>query len=1247
MEWVLMDLSKRCFSESDLPFLLDDDLAPEKVAATESHLEQCAECRGLIESMIADASWWDDARISLANGSSCVEDQPQEVDDGQSWSNEQLLELIGPTDDPAMIGRVGNYEVVGILGRGGMGAVFKGYDTALNRFVAIKMLLPNLATSGAARKRFAREAQAAAAVVDDHVMSIHGVSEWRSVPYFVMPYSRGVSLQKRLSNEGPLEVREILRIGVQAARGLAAAHAQGIVHRDIKPANIFLDEGVERVQLMDFGLARAVDDASLTRSGMLAGTPQYMSPEQARAETVDHLSDLFSLGSVLYAMCVGHAPFRAESSYSVLSLISDKEPRPIRETNSDVPNWLCAIISKLMSKQPKDRFNSAKQVADLLESCLAHVQEPTTTPVPAEVQALAASVFEHATNHLDEAPIRNPLLGKPIALAAFVLLLVLGGILVVIELNKGTLKIECNANGVPVRIIKEDEIVKELIVSQAGASTRIAAGEYLVEVDQAFNRVILENAEVSLKRGESETVMITFPDADQDRPSAQPQRSKASESILLVGDNDDCETIFKPSPKTILETLEKREKLASKRLAKIYEANHDDFGFMVTKIKDEILPARQYPTVGEAELHRIHYKCTINFTERIESSWPVNSTHTKRRQEIVFVDVDHLHRVERSALSQLSKTAPMPRFAGKPIEEWLDAYWSQTNSHLQNHPTELPANQALGCIRNFQDNPTCDKVIRKFLSRWYAEVEYELDSKTLTLGAQCIANAAGKRHRKLALDYVFEIVDRIPQMTFLDEAIENFYDDQNRWKPICERLSGRDDVFVNQIADRLRHGSTNQRLLALQMLIGTEASAETSHQDPTANANWMLTHRERLLPALLIASRDTNEWARLYSLLALKVWRSVDGKVSLRMEEAFQTDTSLDVQSIVMEYFYERNMNLEAVQDKLMKWARSGNADTVVKALYCMMQPSNKTQRERSIDALILLLSDPDWGLRIESLVPTTGMIERQKMRQFAITLLGEYGSEAHRGLPILQTELNLDRDLTRSFARKAINKILDDPSQASINSIDHGIYGTNFIVVPPSSMPEGHVRSHDLKAGVVTVNLGSGQGVETGFVYQVFRKADLGNGVRGILGAIEITEVRKTTSTARVLSMQFVDEFLTSDRVRRPMHYTDKTGKVHIHLSFTNEHREKPEIAERLLAPLTSLIGDKGLIIASYGDRDQCKASIHPPTKHDPEFVQSIASMLKTQEDVAIREVTVIPNRRSKNVDMEMAGDLGNEESE
>jgi serine/threonine protein kinase len=397
-----MNLSTECLEASQVDSLLQGHLTPEEYEAAQEHLELCETCRARVESTIGPKQWWCDVQSVLLD-SRTGSSSPRSVSPPDSaryeTSTAKLLDLLGPTDDPNMLGRIGPYEIIGLLGQGGMGAVFKGFDRSLHRFVAIKMLLPHLAASGAARKRFAREGQAVAAVVDDHVMAIHCVDEWQCVPYLVMTYSRGVSLQKRLSDHGPLETREILRIGMQAAKGLAAAHAQGIVHRDIKPANIFLDQTVERVQLMDFGLARAVDDASLTCTGILAGTPQYMSPEQARAETVDQRSDLFSLGSVMYAMCTGHAPFRADSSYGVLRLITDKEPRPIQEINPDIPDWLCTIIARLMAKQSCDRFQTAKEVSLLLEECLAHVQQPSLTPLPKQLAPHTSSLSYFSSNH--------------------------------------------------------------------------------------------------------------------------------------------------------------------------------------------------------------------------------------------------------------------------------------------------------------------------------------------------------------------------------------------------------------------------------------------------------------------------------------------------------------------------------------------------------------------------------------------------------------------------------------------------------------------------------------------------------------------------------------------------------------------------------------------------------------------------------------------------------------------------------
>src|SRR5436190_8777166 len=325
---------------------LADALTDAERAAFEAHLESCSDCRSALESTAAAPGEWQSARTFLSSDAEDV----SSADTSEIESVDGVLNALAPTDDPRMLGRLGGYEIAGVVGRGGMGVVLKALDPALNRFVAIKVLAPQLATSGAARQRFAREARAAASVVHENVVAIHAVADGGALPYFVMPYLRGASLQKRLDSDGPLGVAEILRVSIQIAAGLSAAHAQGLVHRDIKPANILLEDGVERLKITDFGLARAADDASLTRTGVIAGTPQFMSPEQARGELVDARSDLFSLGSVMYAMCTGRPPFRAETSYGILRRICDDAPRPIRETAGGIPEWLEAFVARLHAK---------------------------------------------------------------------------------------------------------------------------------------------------------------------------------------------------------------------------------------------------------------------------------------------------------------------------------------------------------------------------------------------------------------------------------------------------------------------------------------------------------------------------------------------------------------------------------------------------------------------------------------------------------------------------------------------------------------------------------------------------------------------------------------------------------------------------------------------------------------------------------------------------------------------------------
>jgi len=303
------------------------------------------------------------------------------------------LGFLEPSTAPDQLGRLGHYEILEFVGRGGMGVVFKARDTRLQRVVAVKVLAAELAANPIACRRFLREARAAAAVSHDNVVTIHAVEEnesprgpdqtaKRNLPYLVMEFVDGQSLQEKISKAGQLAIKEILRIGRQVAAGLAAAHAQGLIHRDVKPTNILLQNGVERVKVTDFGLARAADDASVTRTGEIAGTPQYMSPEQAQGQPLDARSDLFSLGSVLYAMCTGCSPFRAPATVAVLRRVCDDVPRPIREVNPDIPDWLVAIIDRLLAKNPAERFQTAGEVAELLGRHLAHVQDSGAARLP-------------------------------------------------------------------------------------------------------------------------------------------------------------------------------------------------------------------------------------------------------------------------------------------------------------------------------------------------------------------------------------------------------------------------------------------------------------------------------------------------------------------------------------------------------------------------------------------------------------------------------------------------------------------------------------------------------------------------------------------------------------------------------------------------------------------------------------------------------------------------------------------------
>lgn len=290
------------------------------------------------------------------------------------------FDFLEPISDSKYLGRLAHYDVIAVLGHGAFGIVFKAFDRRLHRQVAIKVLSPQLATTSPPRKRFLREARSCAAIKHPNVVHLYEVSD-KPTPYIVMEYVDSQTLQERIGNAGPLEISEVIKIAEQLATGLEAAHGVGLIHRDIKPSNILIeDKGQLRAVLTDFGLARAVDDASLTQSGVLIGTPIYMSPEQTKGQKLDARTDLFSLGSVLYVMITGRPPFRARNTVAALERVANSNARPITEIIPDSPEWLNCLVERLHEKDRAKRIQSATEALRILREQERTPKLPATPP---------------------------------------------------------------------------------------------------------------------------------------------------------------------------------------------------------------------------------------------------------------------------------------------------------------------------------------------------------------------------------------------------------------------------------------------------------------------------------------------------------------------------------------------------------------------------------------------------------------------------------------------------------------------------------------------------------------------------------------------------------------------------------------------------------------------------------------------------------------------------------------------------
>jgi len=335
---------------------LPDGDASEVEAYFEQHPEQLAEIeleRGILK--VAARTDFHDADLGALVDT--LKAQSFETSAENQW-----MDLLQSTDRPGLIGRLGEYEILAALATTGMATVLKASDPELDRLVALKVLSHGLATDPSARERFLREARAMATLEHENILPIFGIHP-EPVPWFAMRYIDGGTLQDALDEGGPrlAEAEFLESLATQMASALSKAHAAGIVHRDLKPANILIDRSDGHIWLTDFGIARSADDPGLTRANTVAGTPRYMSPEQAAGEEIDHRCDLFSLGSVLFHCATGRPPFEGDHHTAVIDRVKQGNTTPLRKLNPALPGWLAGAIDQLLQKSPADRPASADE----------------------------------------------------------------------------------------------------------------------------------------------------------------------------------------------------------------------------------------------------------------------------------------------------------------------------------------------------------------------------------------------------------------------------------------------------------------------------------------------------------------------------------------------------------------------------------------------------------------------------------------------------------------------------------------------------------------------------------------------------------------------------------------------------------------------------------------------------------------------------------------------------------------------
>ena len=505
-------MTTACPSRQQLIHFLSGRLSDSEFAAFEAHLADCGPCGDTVRGLNVH-----DTLFDLARGPAPADPPDPEViqrlirrlrdlpsppsdalprQDAQARADE-VAQKLDPPELPGEIGRLAHYRATELLGAGGMGVVYQADDVQLRRKVALKVLRPSLGI--AARDRFVREAQAAAAIEHDHVVTIYQVGQTDSLAYIAMQWLDGETLEARLHRDGCLPIEEALEIVRQVASGLDAAHMKNLIHRDIKPANIWLEADRTRARILDFGLARTVDDdPQLTETGMIAGTPAYMSPEQAQGGPVDNRTDLFSLGCVMYRMLTGQMPFHASNALATLQVIQRDEPVAPAEINSQIPRPLSDVVMWLLEKEPTQRPRRALELCEVLARPIDDMKAPRPARRKPETRRVNVS--------------RGSWISRSVAIALLVGLGLAGyaaaPFVIRVATNRGQLVIKTEDPNIKVEITQGGEKVRVIDLRDQHA-VDLTAGEYGLQIAGDAGGFRLSRGKIVVTRGSRATVEIS------------------------------------------------------------------------------------------------------------------------------------------------------------------------------------------------------------------------------------------------------------------------------------------------------------------------------------------------------------------------------------------------------------------------------------------------------------------------------------------------------------------------------------------------------------------------------------------------------------------------------------------------------------------------------------------------------------------------------------------------------------------